>query len=84
GSKPATCPTQNHRKCKTMTKPLALVAGAGNGLGNALLKQFQNNGFNVVGIGRSQPARDQSTDYFFEKHAELQGPCVSYRDWLCW
>ncbi|MEP0249778.1 MAG: SDR family NAD(P)-dependent oxidoreductase, partial [Roseobacter sp.] len=54
--KPATCPTQNHRKCKTMTQPLALVAGAGNGLGNALLKQFQNNGFNVVGIGRSQPA----------------------------
>lgn len=35
--------------------PLALVAGAGAGLGQALLKRFEAGGFSPVGIGRSRP-----------------------------
>ncbi len=36
-------------------KPLALVAGAGSGLGSALLSRFERGGYRVVGIGRSKP-----------------------------
>ncbi|MEL7012684.1 MAG: SDR family NAD(P)-dependent oxidoreductase [Pseudomonadota bacterium] len=35
--------------------PLALVAGAGAGLGQALLARFEKGGFISVGLGRSKP-----------------------------
>lgn len=35
--------------------PLAIVAGAGEGLGQALLARFQAGGFTPVGLGRSRP-----------------------------
>ena len=37
------------------TAPLALVAGAGAGLGQALLTRFEAGGFTPVGLGRSRP-----------------------------
>lgn len=36
-------------------KPLALVAGAGAGLGQSLLSRFETAGFTAVGLGRSRP-----------------------------
>jgi len=36
-------------------KPLALVAGAGAGLGQALLARFEAGGFHAVGLGRTRP-----------------------------
>ena len=36
-------------------KPLALVAGAGAGLGQTLLSRFEAGGYRVVGLGRTQP-----------------------------
>ncbi|SLN40695.1 SDR family NAD(P)-dependent oxidoreductase [Ruegeria meonggei] len=36
-------------------KPLVLVAGAGAGLGQALLSRFTKDGFAAVGLGRTQP-----------------------------
>lgn len=36
-------------------KQLALVAGAGPGLGQALLSRFEAEGFQVVGLGRTRP-----------------------------
>ncbi|MEP3348261.1 MAG: SDR family NAD(P)-dependent oxidoreductase [Litoreibacter sp.] len=38
-----------------MTKPLALVAGAGAGLGQSLLARFEQGGFTPVGLGRTAP-----------------------------
>lgn len=37
------------------TKPLAIVAGAGAGLGQSLLARFEAGGFAPVGLGRSEP-----------------------------
>ena len=37
------------------TRPLIIVAGAGAGLGQALLKRFEDGGFTPVGLGRTQP-----------------------------
>ena len=37
-------------------KPLAIVAGAGAGLGQSVLKRFAHGGFAVVGLGRTEPA----------------------------
>ncbi len=37
-------------------KPLALVAGAGAGLGQSLLARFQTGGMTAVGLGRTQPS----------------------------
>ena len=39
----------------TDSKPLALVAGAGPGLGMALLRRFQDGGYKVVGLTRMAP-----------------------------
>ncbi len=36
-------------------KPLAIVAGAGAGLGQSILKRFEQGGFTVVGLGRTKP-----------------------------
>lgn len=36
-------------------RPLALVAGAGSGLGQSLLSRFQAGGYAPVGLGRTQP-----------------------------
>ncbi len=36
-------------------KPLAIVAGAGAGLGQSLLSRFERGGFTAVGLGRSEP-----------------------------
>jgi len=36
-------------------KPLAIVAGAGAGLGQSVLQRFEQGGFVVVGLGRSAP-----------------------------
>jgi NAD(P)-dependent dehydrogenase (short-subunit alcohol dehydrogenase family) len=36
-------------------KPLAIIAGAGPGLGQALLARFEAGGFMPVGLGRTQP-----------------------------
>ena len=38
-----------------MSKPLAIVAGAGAGLGQSILKRFDQGGFTVVGLGRTAP-----------------------------
>lgn len=38
-------------------KPLALVAGAGAGLGQSLLARFQAGGMTAVGLGRTQPVQ---------------------------
>lgn len=40
---------------KITQKPLAIVAGAGAGLGQSVLSRFEQGGFNVVGIGRTAP-----------------------------
>ncbi len=45
-------------------KSLAVVAGAGSGLGRALLKRFQDGGYEVVGLGRS-PLND--SDFPFQQ-----------------
>ena len=37
-------------------KPLAIVAGAGAGLGQSLLARFEQGGYAVAGIGRTAPA----------------------------
>lgn len=39
----------------TDQRPLAIVAGAGSGLGQALLTRFEAGGFAAVGLGRSRP-----------------------------
>lgn len=39
-----------------MNKPLAIVAGAGAGLGQSVLRRFEQGGFAVVGLGRTAPA----------------------------
>ena len=36
-------------------KPFALVAGAGAGLGQALLSRFEAGGYNAIGLGRTKP-----------------------------
>ena len=36
-------------------KPLLIVAGAGAGLGQSILARFEAGGFQVVGLGRTQP-----------------------------
>ena len=38
-----------------MQKPLAIVAGAGAGLGQSVLSRFEQGGYAVVGIGRTAP-----------------------------
>jgi len=45
-------------------KPLALVAGAGAGLGQSLLSTFEEAGFTPVGLGRTRP--DSITGRFHE------------------
>ncbi len=42
-------------------KPLALVAGAGSGLGTALLSRFEADEYTVVGLGRSKPKHSVGT-----------------------
>ena len=42
-------------------KPLAIVAGAGSGLGQSLLSRFEHEGFNVIGLGRTAPANPVGT-----------------------
>ncbi|MEP2532662.1 SDR family NAD(P)-dependent oxidoreductase [Shimia sp.] len=37
-------------------KPLAIVAGAGAGLGQSIMSRFEQGGFAVVGLGRTAPA----------------------------
>lgn len=39
-----------------MKSPLAIVAGAGAGLGQSLLARFEQGGYHVVGLGRTRPA----------------------------
>lgn len=39
----------------TTSQPLVLVAGAGAGLGQAILKRFEAGGCNAVGLGRTKP-----------------------------
>ncbi|MEM8572663.1 MAG: SDR family NAD(P)-dependent oxidoreductase [Pseudomonadota bacterium] len=39
----------------TEEAPLAIVAGAGAGLGQAVLSRFQEGGFSPVGLGRTRP-----------------------------
>lgn len=53
GSKPVTWPTQKLRWYNQMQKPLALIAGAGAGLGQSLCARFESGGFDVVGLGRT-------------------------------
>jgi NAD(P)-dependent dehydrogenase (short-subunit alcohol dehydrogenase family) len=38
-----------------MQKPLAIIAGAGAGLGQSLCARFEQGGFEVVGLGRTAP-----------------------------
>ncbi len=38
-------------------KPLALVAGAGAGLGQSLCARFERDGYKVIGLGRTAPDR---------------------------
>jgi NAD(P)-dependent dehydrogenase (short-subunit alcohol dehydrogenase family) len=40
--------------------PLAIIAGAGPGLGQSLMKRFDAGGFKVVGLSRSQPSNSLS------------------------
>lgn len=47
----------------TQQKPLALVAGAGAGLGQSLLARFEAGGFAPVGLGRTKPG--QTTGAFY-------------------
>lgn len=46
----------------TGARPLALIAGAGDGLGHALLHRFQDGGYLVVGLGRS-PKKDKDFSF---------------------
>lgn len=39
-----------------MKKPLAIIAGAGAGLGQSLCARFEQGGFEVVGLGRTAPS----------------------------
>ncbi|MEM6382289.1 MAG: SDR family NAD(P)-dependent oxidoreductase [Pseudomonadota bacterium] len=39
----------------TNSQPLILVAGAGAGLGQAILKRFDAGGYTAVGLGRTEP-----------------------------
>lgn len=42
-------------------KPLALVSGAGSGLGQSLLARFEAGGMTAVGLGRSKPDKTAGT-----------------------
>lgn len=44
-----------------MSKPLAIVAGAGAGLGQALVSTFNANGYAAVGLNRTVPERAGET-----------------------
>jgi len=44
----------------TQSLPLAIIAGAGPGLGNTLLSHFERGGYKVVGLNRSLPS---TTDF---------------------
>ena len=41
----------------TQSLPLAIIAGAGSGLGHTLLNRFEKNGYKVVGLNRSLPLK---------------------------
>ncbi len=43
-------------------RPLMIVAGAGPGLGHALLQRFQSGSFKTVGLSRSLPDTDHELD----------------------
>lgn len=43
-------------------KRLALVAGAGPGLGNTLMRRFEKGGLHAVGLARTPPAEDSGFD----------------------
>jgi len=54
---------QKRRKDKILTKrPLAIVAGAGPGLGRALLRRFNEGGMQAVGLVRTPPDDDCGLD----------------------
>ncbi|MEM8878033.1 MAG: SDR family NAD(P)-dependent oxidoreductase [Pseudomonadota bacterium] len=44
-----------------MSAPLAVVAGAGAGLGRALVQNFQQNGYNAYGLNRTAPSGSANT-----------------------
>ncbi|KUJ81364.1 SDR family NAD(P)-dependent oxidoreductase [Ruegeria profundi] len=53
-------------------KPLALVAGAGAGLGQSLLATFEEAGFEPVGIGRTRPDTTIGAFYKTDLSDEVQ------------
>ncbi|MEM7442130.1 MAG: SDR family NAD(P)-dependent oxidoreductase [Pseudomonadota bacterium] len=46
----------------TEDRPLAIVAGAGPGLGHALLRRFEQGGFRSVGFVRTKPANGEGVE----------------------
>lgn len=44
-------------------QPLAIISGAGAGLGRSLLQRFENGGYKCVGFGRSEPEH-QIADFY--------------------
>jgi len=46
----------------TEQKPFVLIAGAGPGLGQALMRRFTQGGFHSVGLVRSQKTKDEDLD----------------------
>jgi NAD(P)-dependent dehydrogenase (short-subunit alcohol dehydrogenase family) len=44
----------------TQFLPLAVIAGAGPGLGQTLIKRFETGGYKVVGFSRTQPKSNPS------------------------
>lgn len=45
------------------SSPFAIVAGAGSGLGLSLMKKFEANGYNVVGLNRSLPTTKEASKF---------------------
>ncbi|NOD47793.1 MULTISPECIES: SDR family NAD(P)-dependent oxidoreductase [unclassified Ruegeria] len=58
--------------------PLALVAGAGAGLGQSLLSRFQAGGMTAVGLGRSRPENPVGTFHELDlSDPEAVGPTIA-------
>ena len=47
----------------TQSSPLAIVAGAGSGLGISLMKKFAADGYKVVGLNRSLPTTKDASKF---------------------
>lgn len=59
-----------------MQKPLAIIAGAGAGLGQSLCARFKQGGFEVIGLGRTAPSNPIGAFHTLDLSDELAVPAT--------